>query len=397
MKAPFANRSHDSISAVADIAKSADIESSAQRLATRAARRQRLLSSVLRNFVIAGAATLGMTAGSGILFGGEVVMAADCDCWEASCDSCGSRDAAMKKCLIYKSLDALAGGIESVLGLDESAGCDEMGCDDACDAATMSEMMFPIENAGPVHMHHSKPIHMLPSAPSHIPPPAPRHTPAPSAVPLPPAMPTPIESAPRNPSGQHLGTPSMQPTPLPRTTAPSTPAPRTPAPRTPAPRTPAPRAIPQPTPAPQAEPKQEGSLFDALEDPFSDDEVQNYRPYRNVRPSGYLQRAGSANSYRRAGAPLRTMPSAPIRSNSGTPARKATHRTVAPTLAAPVRQTSAIDAEPVGSGVVANTASGPTMPRVKAASQKSATTRMQSGDSSNLIEIVPTEYLPSRR
>ncbi len=51
---------------------------------------------------------------------------------------------------IFKTLDALAGGIESILertvlsrrktGSCDAAGCDAIGCDDACDAVTLQQL-----------------------------------------------------------------------------------------------------------------------------------------------------------------------------------------------------------------------------------------------------------------
>lgn len=97
-----------------------------------------------------------------------------CDC---PCD-CGPRVKWPKP--IYKALDAVAGGIEKVLGLDKihcgpgcDAGCDEVFCDDGCDAATLYELSQPSE---PQYFHQPQPI--APAAPVHQ---------APRAVPAPPA------------------------------------------------------------------------------------------------------------------------------------------------------------------------------------------------------------------
>ena len=301
-------------------------------------------------------------------------MADPCDCWDGSCDSCGSNRNVMADCLIFKSLDAIAGGIEKALGLEKSSGCDALGCDDACDAANMQDLMMPMHPAEIPMNGHSAPalsapivttphVSAPPSAPIDVRPMGPPAYHSPRAVPSGPSATQPMAPAqPAVPSGPSLGAPGMD-------------APAPPSRTTPDVRPPIPKPIPSPVPEPKS--NDDGSLFDALDDPFSDDEVRSYRPYRNVRPSGYLQRTGSASGNRRAGGAYR--------SRMGTPAREATHRTTNPPRLEPVRQTSGIDARPMGSGIQGNT------------KRTTPTFRMSTPSSGPVVELQPTNYLPSRR
>ena len=346
--------------------------SSASQSGTRPARRPRR-SVLLRSVVIASATALGAIQGSGLQTNGPIATAADCDCWDESCDACGGNGNPMANCLIFKSLDAVAGGIEKALGLDKSCGCDAMGCDDACDAANIHDLMMPMHGqpapnlAAPVvtSPHVSAP----PSAPIDVRPMGPPayHSPSPAPSGTMPMSP----SQPAVPGGPTMGAPGGLDAPAP----PSSTAPDV--------RPPIPKPIPSPVPEPKS--NDDGSLFDALDDPFSDDEVRSYRPYRNVRPSGYLQRAGSATSSRRAGAAIRT--------RVGAPSREASYRTTPPTLQAPVRQTSATsrrpadanESQPIGSGVA------------EESRRNAPTFRMSSPSSGPIVELQPTNYLPSRR
>lgn len=112
---------------------------------------------------------------------------------------------------IYRTLDAVAGGIERLFGLKKrSHACDAFGCDDACDAATPHSMLPPGE--------------FLPMERS----------------------PQPMRSTPRPSTGG--GLPATPPQPVePRQQPPSRPLP--------------------PPPVQQ----EEESIFDALSDPFKDD------------------------------------------------------------------------------------------------------------------------------
>ena len=87
---------------------------------------------------------------------------------------------------IYRTLDAVAGGIERVFGLHSRGhGCDEAGCDDGCDTATLHALMpghghplppgtaFPHPGLIPVPSREAEvPSDRLPShrPPSHRPP-----------------------------------------------------------------------------------------------------------------------------------------------------------------------------------------------------------------------------------
>ena len=120
-------------------------------------------------------------------------------------------------------------------------------------------------------------------------------------------------------------------------------------------------------------------------DPFSDDEVRNYRPYRNVRPSGFLQKAGSTSTQQNG--------ATTVRPSTGTPARKATHRTPTPTLTPPVRQTSVNDQQAIGSGVIRTSAA---IPR-SVTPQPAVTPTSTRKNSSSIVELSPTDYLSSAR
>ena len=359
MKSPFATDSRLStkVTRVAD---------------ERETRRSRIRFTAMRGLMLASAATLGTIAGTGIGLTNEVVTAAECDCWEESCETCGTPDSAMKNCLIYKSLDALAGGIEKVLGLDKSSRCDEFGCDDACDAASMHELMLPM---APMQIESAAPTHVHPPARTHVSP-APMYGDSTPYIPTPhyvperqyaPSVPSPVPNEVEIPSAMPpAGSETIEVMP------------------------PTHEAIPQPTP--ESQPNKDGSLFDALDDPFRDDEARTYRPYRNVRPSGYLQRAGSATSQQRRGSIAVPHP--------GTPARKATHRTPTPSLNAPVRQTSGTGYEPIGSGVTRTSATSPTtsptsyQPATKSKRQSNSSTQ---ANSAAITELTPTGYLSSTR
>ena len=97
----------------------------------RHAKPARLIASVL--LVLGGWAAQPSTA-----------LAADCGCnpWsQHRCDAC-TYDVGPGP--VYRTLDAFAGGIERLLGLDKHpAHCDRSGCDDACDAALLHEMQMP--------------------------------------------------------------------------------------------------------------------------------------------------------------------------------------------------------------------------------------------------------------
>lgn len=181
-----------------------------------------------------------------------------CGCGSSGCGGCRTSTNP-----IMKTLDAVAGGIEKVLGLDRchqngcSSGCDvscEAGCDDACDSAFAQELMVPIQSPPTISTPPSHSVAPVPSLPT-----------------VPPIDPSPA--------------PMSQPRMIqPRTVMPMAP-------------TPAPAMTPNPEPAPadsrgvgepqMDEPADDKNIFDSLDDPFGDDEVRLRRPYRQVQPTSH--------------------------------------------------------------------------------------------------------------
>ncbi|QDT03455.1 hypothetical protein K227x_18390 [Rubripirellula lacrimiformis] len=184
----------------------------------------------------------------------------------------------MKRTLVYKALDGVAGGIEKVFGLDQChSGCGTPTCDDGCDAAMLGELVVPMPPqmhtyAEPMHMHsdsvyegsvhHNSGHHgssnvVQPHANTHG-----------HAVESPQWQQTPPVVAPQ--TKMQMSQPRITPqasrpqvAPIPKSNAPMNR-----------------RAVPAP-----AIPEDK-SLFDALSDPFSDDEV-SVRRIQTVRPSSY--------------------------------------------------------------------------------------------------------------
>jgi hypothetical protein len=150
-----------------------------------------------------------------------------CDSYD-SCDDCAGIGIGTPNGPIFKTLDAFAGGLEKMLGLDNCAPCDS-GCDLACDAAIIDDTMWPMAPA--TTEQYTQPV--MPSVP-----PETYTQPQPYTQPL-------------QPEGEH-GQPQ--------------------------------------TPAPMSEPEAEnGGLFETLDNPFMDDEVRR-APRRSVQPSSYLPR-----------------------------------------------------------------------------------------------------------
>ena len=213
-----------------------------------------------------------------------------CDC-SGGCSSPGADiSRAVKKSCVYKALDLFAGGVEKLLGLDKCGNdCDELTCDDGCDAAMIDELMVPPA----IEQHHH--FHAAPAAPSHV------HMPSVQPAPIH-IQPLPqVQIAPQKPSEW------QQPRMAPRETEMRMSEPRMVEPRIPAPihpkeqsmREPEPKPlqdsrIPVPVPVPKMEeraaPQEEaddgGSLFDTLTNPFSDDEARVHVP-QPIRPSSY--------------------------------------------------------------------------------------------------------------
>lgn len=249
-----------------------------------------------------------IAAGGLCLAGVNNVQAGDCGC-EVTCDVCPTTEACgcenscgcdRKNNCVYKALDAVAGGIEKLFGLDKcgKSDCDTMLCDDGCDAMLMEELMMP----APPQAHYSQPSHghshsthshsthghstHAHSYPQHV-----------EAAPLPPSPPiiqsAPVYSEPAESTGSALR--MTQPRMVqPRAVAPRSVQPRSMQPRSmeqSLPAEPEPRSLPVPESTPNAAPEAEGeggSLFDALSNPFGDDEARVRLP-RPVRPSSYQE------------------------------------------------------------------------------------------------------------
>lgn len=256
-------------------------------------------------------------------------MSSDMGSGGCDCGNCGSKSL-MKDNPLFKSLDFVAGGIEKVLGLDRcgTAGCGHSTCDSGCGCASSEMESYHFAPEAPMAI--PTPMHAEPLIPAPAPvmsSPRVTHPRLPSVPPIaveqetiqprmteprivePAVVPDPVF---RDPEPQIQQAPA--PSPLPQQTLPQVPAPM-PEPEAPeeTSRMPLPtleeeNAMPLgddlfntddvPVPAPKAR-EPEGSIFDALDDPFSDEEVRLRRPYGSVRPTS-LKRY---NSSRRSGQP----------------------------------------------------------------------------------------------
>ncbi|TWU26918.1 hypothetical protein Pla52o_07740 [Novipirellula galeiformis] len=264
-------------------------------------RRSRTLKSTAR-FVFAGALAATLATPS------TAVQAADCGCKSAIHKDGGialpllnvgraAHGCPPKHGPIYRSLDAFAGGIEKMLGLDKcrtAGGCDDLGCDGGCDAAPSDTFLYgehPIDAPYPSDEHESygAPLPMsaaeigeprMPpqrmSEPRIITP----HSPMQMSEPM--IRSTPPESRPRT---GRAG--SLPVSPAPRQVESIGPGVSPEQRGIPVPPADAPRSAPQETRPAPAQPKTDGgSLFDSLSDPFSEDEVR-VRPFPKVRQTQY--------------------------------------------------------------------------------------------------------------
>lgn len=266
-------------------------------------RRSRTIKAVIR-FAVVG--TMAASLATPTL----PVVAAECGCETAACDcggialpmmgDCGCDGGARMACPpkhgpIYRSLDAFAGGIEKLLGLDKcrTGGCDTLSCDSAMGTMMPFEgheiSVVPyasgshgfggeteiyeesVEMASPrmPQTRMSQPRMMAPRMPMQMSEPIIRSTPSPREPRDVRAGSLPTE--PRSRSGESIGSGVMpQSRAVPRAI--------------PTPRPDVPRQQPKNTPA---APKEEGgSLFDSLSDPFSEDEVRVKR-FTPVRQTQY--------------------------------------------------------------------------------------------------------------
>lgn len=239
-------------------------------------------------------ATLGAGCNCGCENSGNTSRTSSCDC--------GCSAGLGKRNLLYRTLDTFAGGVEKALGLDKCRSCcgaarcdDGCGCDDGCDAAT-DDLWVPMPPELSSDHSHAPPV-PFESGPGPIldftPPTGPNqwHQPGPSMAPAPRTQMRLTEPrlGPRTDSGQHLGKGILDAQESDSVEPPV----RMPEPDPGFKR----RTIPGPAvPAPKVDPEEEDSLFDALPDPFGDDDVR-IRRFQPVRPSNY------ENEYR-AAAPL---------------------------------------------------------------------------------------------
>ena len=236
----------------------------------------------------------------------------------ASASDCGCQP--KKPNPIYRSLDAVAGGIEKLFGLDKcNKCCDETACDEAVswgdsfdgshgEAGMWPQGEVPL-NLTPSHGHshhgHSHSGHGHRAIP--MPPPEMMPHSVPDNAPLPPTV---IHDH----SPRHSGS-SVEVSPLGKSQWGSTrmsqprlvPTPQRDQSQAQALGNSAPLSDPPSSQSLQSEPRipapvpgsntnsEEGSLFDSLSNPFSDDEV-HVRRYQPVRPSSYQASVGSSKS-----------------------------------------------------------------------------------------------------
>ncbi len=213
----------------------------------------------------------------------------------AGAPSCGCADECDGGCgrehgPIYKTLDTVAGGIEKLLFFSlkhrVGGGCDEMACDDGCDAMTMADMMMYEETHVPMGM--APPVLMQPSV-AHPSPTSPGHVHAEPSLP------------PQSPPRQ-----IMRSVPAPSTYSP---APARMSQPTLTPMMPPASRTPVPMPLPEGDeamgsglPLDRGnddSLFDNLQDPFRDDSAQLNAPRSNDSRSTITRPASYRTSSRR--------------------------------------------------------------------------------------------------
>ncbi|TWU47210.1 hypothetical protein Poly51_50080 [Rubripirellula tenax] len=286
----------------------------------RSSTQRRYFASLLAGGLLFAAPTVGVAAdfGCGVeeTCDAMPMFEATCGCGDDSCDSmnCGRSKGLlsglkmprmkmpnmsvprinMKRTVVYKALDSVAGGIEKVLMLDKcNDGCDVI-CDDGCDAGMLDEWngsMSPHINGYAEPMHIQSAPMMPPSPPPMIVHP---HTGSPNT-----GMPHvesphveshshPIQMAPMAaPQTQmRMSQPRIAPRSVPTQSRSVPTQQRMPTqPRVPVPQ-PLPEANRPAVPAPPIPDDKTDSMFDSLSDPFGDDEVR-VRRYQPVRPSSY--------------------------------------------------------------------------------------------------------------
>lgn len=172
--------------------------------------------------------------------------AASCGCNQCEC-------APKKHNCLQKHFSRIASHFKSML---KSKRASDSLCDDGCDAAMIDELMVPI----PSHTHHDHGHHHSHELP--VPP-------ASNFEMIPPRQADPAPLADPNQGKLKMSEPRIE-------VSPSTSGEQ-------------PRLIPPPVrDAQPSQPKQEGGLFDLLDDPFDDDQTRQ-QSYQGVRPSAYEQ------------------------------------------------------------------------------------------------------------
>ncbi len=222
---------------------------------------------------------------------GVGIMSCDSGCDSGGCNSCSRGGIASRGGVpngpIFKTLDAVAGGIESLIGKCNRKGSSACDACDGCDAAMihdLSQAPCGCSSCGSSQHVQSLPIQ------SHLPPI--------SSPIIHPHIQSPTPMAPRMPSvpPENFGAPiQMQPRGMmqvqPHIDQPLAPqgeiVPRATTPRTVTPPLPSrlPDPAPQDTQPRQSQPNTPGNIFDKIDDPFGDDEVRA-RPKRQ-----FIQRA----------------------------------------------------------------------------------------------------------
>lgn len=186
-------------------------------------------------------------------FGTETADAADCGCSSphhcclgVKHDRCGCECSSWLEDNCLKRAFASVG---KMFCFGSDGGCDEGGCDDACDAAMVQELMMtePLHHQYPPIYETPAPIQSMPMqmSPSYQPQPVQPSRPQNMNRPMSPRLPEPIERV--NP----------------------------------------PVRVPEPQPVEEPD---SGSLFDTLSDPFEDDEAK-VEGLRAIRPSSYRSSA----------------------------------------------------------------------------------------------------------
>ncbi len=219
---------------------------------------------------------LAAAGGIALFSAGNLVSAADCGC-EPSCGACPQVKCCDCSCkcspwpkhnCLSKAMKKVKGGLDKLIAKCTTSGCDDLCCDDACDAAMIEELMLPMppqtlhhhstEKAVPMHEAHG---HDDYSDTDH-------HDPKQHDVLE--VQPRAIDAAPLKNVPESKDSVQALPEPVDNVPPPV---------RMPKPETKTPEVKPQEKPG--------GSLFDTLSDPFKDDRGASLKRFGAVRPSSY--------------------------------------------------------------------------------------------------------------